>query len=103
MADSTPFYGRPGLNTETYDLRAEQDLAAQGLDGDVASFRGRSGVQRLPRFAFGLRSRAGVAGPRGLTGAGRRRSSGGSQPGRDADRPATWGQDILPNVPPTEP
>ena len=36
MPESTPFYGRPGLNTETYDLRAEQDLAAQGLDDDVA-------------------------------------------------------------------
>ena len=38
MPEGTPFYGRPGLNTETYDVRAEQDLAAQRLDGDVAFY-----------------------------------------------------------------
>lgn len=33
-----PFYGRPGLNVETYDLRAAGDMAGTSVEGDIAFY-----------------------------------------------------------------
>jgi SAM-dependent methyltransferase len=53
MPDSTSFYSRPGLNIETYDLRAEHDLAAQGLDSDVAFYLEHAGRVGGPVLELG--------------------------------------------------
>jgi SAM-dependent methyltransferase len=44
MADPVPFYGRDGLNVQTYDARTPLDVARTSVEGDVAWYVRKAAV-----------------------------------------------------------